>query len=263
MRNMFLVAYLGLFIATSASAITSISVLKGNGFRDDLGYRTDKTTLTIENFGLWELGTVFFYYDITEPTTDDGQPTRRRGAVSNQFFGGIAPTFSLTKMTGSDFRHGPLTDVSIRLEIENGSGNGEFNFQNYFYGLQYDLTVPGFDFVSLNTVIRDNPESRGVGFQIGGFWQMSWDFGRWNRYKFTGFFATSPWDGDQDPENPFTSNRGRYLTTQPQFLYDLGYGLWGKQSRFEIGLEYAYFLERFQQRNKDEKVLQYMVKLSY
>jgi hypothetical protein len=37
-----------------------------------LGYRKDKTTMTIENFAMWELGTVFFYYDITEPTTNDG-----------------------------------------------------------------------------------------------------------------------------------------------------------------------------------------------
>jgi hypothetical protein len=27
-----------------------------------------------------------------------------------------------------------------------------------------------------------------------------------------------------------------------------------------MGFEYAYFLERFQQKDKDEKVLQYMVK---
>jgi nucleoside-specific outer membrane channel protein Tsx len=157
-----------------------------------------------------------------------------------------------------------VKDVSIRLEIENGSGNGSNNFQNYFYGLQYDLLVPGFDFLSLNTVLRDNPNDPGVGMQIGGFWQMTWDYGRWNRYKFTGFFAASPWDGDQDSDKySFFATKGRYLTTQPQLLYDLGYGLWGKQNRLEVGFEYAYFLNRFQLKNKDEKVLQYMVKISF
>lgn len=261
MRNKLLAAVMGLMMGTSAYAV-SISVLKGDNFREDLGYRKDKTTLTLEHFALWELGTVFFYYDITEPTTDDNG-TQEHGAFSNQFFGGISPTFSLTKMTGTEFKYGALQDVSIRLEIENGSGNGDFNFQNYFYGLQYDLAVPGFDFFSLNTVLRDNPNDPGVGVQIGGFWQMTWDYGRWNRYKFTGFFATSPWDGDQDPDLKFLSKRGRYLTTQPQLLYDLGYGLFGKQNRLEVGLEYAYFLNRFQQKDKDEKVLQYMVKMSY
>jgi nucleoside-specific outer membrane channel protein Tsx len=269
MRNKLLAALLGLTLGTSAYAV-SVSLLKGDGFRDDLGYREDKTTMTIENFSMWELGTVFFYYDITEPTTDDNG-TQAHGAYSNQFFGGISTTASFSKMTGKDYSYGALKDVSLRLEIENGSGNGANNFQNYFYGLQYDIAVPGFDFVSLNTVLRDNPNNRGVGFQIGGFWQMTWDYGRWNRYKFTGFFAASPWDGDQDRseqsgfalENyPFTS-KGQYLTTQPQFLYDLGYGLWGKQNRLEVGLEYAYFLNRFQLQNRDEKVLQYMVKISY
>lgn len=270
MRNKLLVALLGLMVGTSAYAV-SVSLLKGNGFRDDLGYRSDKTTLTIENFSVWEYGTVFFYYDITEPTTNDGQPGQRQDAFSNQFFGGISPTFSLTKMTGKDFSYGFVKDVSIRLELENGSGNGQYNFQNYFYGLQYDLAVPGFDFFSFNTVIRDNPENRGVGFQLGLFWQMTWDYGRWNRYKFTGFLATSPWDGDQDRseqrgaalEFAPMSSKGQYLTTQPQLLYDLGYGLWGKQNRLEVGFEYAYFLNRFQQQRKDEKVLQYMTKISF
>ena len=265
MRNKLLAALLGLTFGTSAFAV-SVSLLKGDNFRDDLGYREDKTTMTIENFSMWELGTVFFYYDITEPTTDDGQDSEdsEKPNYSNQFFGGISTTVSFSKMSGKEFSYGALKDVSLRLEIENGSGNGNFNFQNYFYGLQYDIAVPGFDFVSLNTVLRDNPNDRGVGFQIGGFWQMTWDYGRWNHYKFTGFFAASPWDGDQDSDaKPFFAKNGRYLTTQPQLLYDLGYGIWGKANRLEVGLEYAYFLNRFQLKDKDEKCLQYMAKISF
>ncbi len=272
MRNKLLAALLGLTFGTSAFAV-SVSLLKGNNFRDDLGYRKDKTTMTIENFAVWELGTVFFYYDITEPTTDDGNQmnSNRTDAFSNQFFGGLSTTFSFSKMTGKQVSYGFLKDVSLRFEIENGSGTGHFgntvvsnNFQNYFYGLQYDIAVPGFDFFSFNTVLRDNPNDQGVGVQLGAFWQMTWDYGRWNRYKFTGFLATSPWDGDQNSDkHQFFASKGRFLTTQPQLLYDLGYGLWGKQNRLEVGFEYAYFLNRFQLRNHDEKCLQYMMKISY
>lgn len=257
----------GLFTSLAAQAV-SVSFLKGNNFRDDLGYRRDKVTMTIENFSVWEYGNVFFYYDITEPFNKDnglnnqGQPSRQP-KFSNQFFGGISPTFSLTKMTGADWSFGFIKDVSIRLELENGSGNGTSNFRNYFYGLQYDLAIPGFDFAMLNTVLRDNPNDAGVGFQIGGFWQMSWDYGPWRRFKFTGFFATSPWDGDQSFKNKAFAKRGRYLTTQPQLLYDIGYGLTGKPNRIETGFEYAYFINRFQLKNKDEKALQAMVKFSF
>ena len=264
MRNKLLAAFLGLIFIESASAV-SVSFLKGDNFRDDLGYRKDKTTMTIENFAMWELGSVFFYYDITEPTTNDGNNNAaRKDAFSNQFFGGISTAISFSKVTGKSFSYGALKDVSLRLELENGSGNGSNNFQNYFYGLQYDVAIPGFDFFSFNTVLRDNPHDPGVGLQIGAFWQMTWDYGRWNRYKFTGFLATSPWDGDQNSDKyPFFAKNGRYLTSQPQFLYDLGYGLWGKQNRLEVGFEYAYFLNRFQLKDKDEKCLQYMVKMSY
>lgn len=266
MRKLLFAGLMGLTLSTTASAL-SISLLKGDNFRDDLGYREDKTTLTLEHFALWEMGTVFFYYDITEPTTDDGQNFNDsdNDTYSNQFFGGTSVTFSLSRLTGKGISYGILKDVSIRAELENGSGNGNFNFQNYFYGLQYDLAIPGFDFFSFNTVLRDNPNDPGVGTQLGAFWQMTWDYGRWSKFKFTGFVAASPWDGDQThdsskPSKAGFSRKGQFLTTQPQFLYDVGYGLFGKQNRLEMGFEYAYFLERFQQRDKDEKVLQYMVK---
>lgn len=250
-----LVALFYVFVSLSANA-TSVSYLWGNNFREDLGYEKEKFTMTIENFAVWELGTVFFYYDITEPFSHNRQS-------SSQFFGGISPTFSLTKMTGKQWSAGFVKDVSIRLELENGSGNGQFNFRNYFYGLQYDLAVPGFDFFSFNTVLRDSPLDSGVGVQLGAFWQMTWDHGRWNRYKFTGFVAASPWDGDIKKDIPGADPKGRFLTAQPQFLYDLGYGFWGKQNRLETGIEYAYFLNRYQQRGKDEKVVQAMVKFSF
>ena len=242
--------------ASFSASATSVSFLWGDNFREDLGYEKEKLTMTIEHFAVWEKGTVFFYYDLTEPFSAHNGDT-------NQFFGGIAPTFSLSKLSGKSVSSGWLRDVSIRVELENGSGYGANNFRNYFYGLQYDLAVPGFDFVSLNTVLRDNPRQAGTGFQIGGFWQMTWEYGPWSRFKFTGFFATSPWDGNQDPDNKFFAKKGRYLTTQPQFLYDIGYGLTGKPNRIETGFEYAYFLNRYQIRDRDEKCLQAMVKFSY
>jgi nucleoside-specific outer membrane channel protein Tsx len=243
------------FISLQTHAV-SVSFLWGDNFREDLGYEKEKMIMTIENFSMWEYGTVFFYYDVTEPMS-------KQNGDSSQFFGGISPTFSLTKMTGKEVSYGFIKDVSIRLELENGSGSGANSFRNYFYGLQYDLAVPGFDFFSFNTVLRDNPQDGGVGVQLGAFWQMTWEFSQKRRFKFTGFLATSPWDGDTDPKIKVFSNRGRYLTTQPQLLYDLGYALWGKQNRLETGIEYAYFLNRYQLAHKDEKVVQGMVKFTF
>lgn len=256
LRIVSLFILLSMIISQSAHAV-SVSYLWGNTFRDDLGYDEKKLTMTIEHFGVWEYGNVFFYYDITEPFShENGQ--------SNQFFGGIAPTFSLSKISGKEVGYGFIKDVSIRLELENGSGYGVNNFRNYFYGLQYDLAIPGFDFFSFNTVLRDNPRDSGVGVQFGMFWQMSWDFARWSRYKFTGFVATSPWDGDQDPKaSPPFSNHGRFLTAQPQLLYDLGQGITGKPNRIEVGTEFAYFWNRYQLQGKDEACFQALLKLSY
>jgi nucleoside-specific outer membrane channel protein Tsx len=253
--------FLLLILVSSAVQAVSVSLLKGSGYRKDLGYRSTKETVTIENFAMWEYGSVFFYYDITEPRGRD-QGTQY---YSNQFFGGISPTFSLSKILGKQVGYGFIKDVSIRTELENGSGNGAYNFQNYFYGLQYDLAVPGFDFVSMNTVVRDNPRVHGVGFQIGVFWQATHEWGPKSRFKFTGFFATSPWNGNNNRKRggPATDNLGRFFTGQPQLLYDIGHAFTGKPNRVETGIEYAYFLNRFQQYKKDEKVVQYIVKFTF
>ena len=250
-----------LILTSTAAQAVSVSYLNGSGYRDDLGYKPTKETVTIENFSVWEYGTVFFYYDITEPRGRDQGPKY----YSNQFFGGISPTLSLSKVLNKQVSAGFIKDVSLRAELENGSGNGRFNFQNYFYGLQYDLAVPGFDFFSVNTVVRDNPRVHGVGFQIGTFWQMTHEWGQRSRFKFTGFFAASPWNGNNNKKRggPGTDNLGRFFTGQPQFLYDIGYALNGKRDRIETGLEYAYFLNRFQQHHKDEKVIQYIVKVTF
>ncbi len=246
-----------IFLSVNVHA-TSVSFLWGNNFRDDLGYDSKKLTMTIEHFGVWDHGTVFFYYDITEPFSDS------RGD-SNQFFGGISPTFSLSSLTGRKWSYGVIKDVSIRLELENGSGYGQFNFRNYFYGLQYDLALPGFDFFSFNTVLRDNPNRNGVGFQIGTFWQMSWTLSDLTRYKFTGFLAAAPFDGNGTKQefNPMIDRKGRFLMTQPQFLYDLGYLLHGKPDRLEIGIELLVALNRYQLSNRNEYAPQAMIKMSY
>lgn len=258
-----------LVLTLSASAMaTSLSLLHGSNFRNDLGCtgaqgaakkcETERTTYTIEHFGLWEYGTVFFYYDITDPFSE-----QKNG--DNQFFGGTSFTLSWNKMFGLDFGKGVVRDVSFRGEFENGSGNGEFSFRNYFYGLQADLAIPGFDFFSFNTVFRDNPADPGVGVQIGMFWQMSHEWSRWRRFKFTGFLAASPWEGDSDQNGvPFgTDKYGRFLTTQPQLLWDAGNAFWAKPNRLELGAEYGYFLNRFQQKDKSEKVLQALLKVSW
>lgn len=259
MYKLFSLLTLGLLVFSNAHA-TSISVLRGDNFRNDLGYRSSKTTLTIENFAIWDYGTIFFYYDITDPMGRDAGPQY----YSNQFFGGISPTISLSKVTGKQIKYGIIQDVSIRLELENGSGNGQFNFQTYFYGLQADLLVPGFDFFSFNVVARDNPMVHGVGVQLGMFWQSTLEYGQWRKFKLTGFLATSPWDGNNnDKTNPTADPKGRFLTAQPQFLWDLGYALNGKADKTELGIEYAYFLNRYQAYKKDEKSVQAMVKFSF
>lgn len=232
---------------------TTVSLLNGNNFREDQGYEAERTTLTIENFGTWKYGDVFFYYDITDPFAG----YEKNG--SNQFFGGIAPTLSLSKATGKDFSFGIVKDVSLRAELENGSASGDFRFRNYFYGVQLQLEIPYFDFATFFLVARDNPDHDGVGYQMGGFWQITWDYGQWKKFRFMGFAVWGP-EGDVPDEEPFQG--GEFVIAQPQLLYDLG-NTWGEPNAIELGIEYHIAKNRFLIQGADEYAVQAILKLTY
>jgi hypothetical protein len=160
-------------------------------FNDDFNGRGNRTVLSIKAFQAWEYGTMFLYYDITGPwngansKSDGGDDTaNERGG----FFGGITTTVSPKrigeKMTGREFDWGPIADLEIKYEMEHVAKFGMLNY----YGLQWGLKQPFFDFVSVSTVIRDDSVFKGIDFQVGAAWQKSFSLASQD-FIFGGFFS--------------------------------------------------------------------------
>ncbi len=255
--------------APFAMADTSLELLHGWHYNDDFNGDKERTVLTIKTFQPWKYGTFFMYYDITGPfhAPDANVKPNEKGG----FFGSWSVTLSSKQigqaLTGQKWDWGALGDVSLKYELETVSKFGMLNY----YGLQWDLKIPGFDFVSATTVIRDDWSLAGVDLQIGGAWQMTiplWDitdfvfagFVQWGMFgEGHGKFTTGP--DDKGHYTVIAQQGAPFLTSQPQFLIDVGkLARINYDRHFYAGCEYQIALNRYLQKGVNENVAQLMFK---
>jgi hypothetical protein len=254
--------------ASSARADTSLELLQGWGYNEDFNGDTVRTTFTIKTFQYWPYGTFFMYYDITGPFTPPDAnvlPNEKGG-----FFGGTSVTFSIKrigqKIAGTEWDWGALADFSLRYEMEHVSKFGML----HYYGLQYDLAIPYFDFVSTTTSIRDDWSLSGVDLQIGMAWQNTIPLGDITDLVFAGFWQ---WGLFGEGEGSFTVGpdaAGNYLPipvegrpffiTQPQLMVDVLKLARLVPGKIYAGIEYQFAFNRYLQYNVHEHVPQLLFK---
>lgn len=240
------------WVPSTSTNAASLALLHGNSYRPYSGETVSKEILTLDHYGTWKYGSNYFFYDISYPRRKDDRA---------EFFGSISPSFSFSKITQQNWTWGPVTDVSLKLELEHVSGVTPV----YYYGLSYDLKIPGFSFALISTVLRDDPNRPGVGGQLNGAWSIPVDFGRFAQFVFQGFWAAGiiPEGRDQF-----------FLMTQPQWLYDLGPLIGADPRSAQVGVEYSFAINRYLKKGYvtaastsdpgfDERVMQAMVKFSY
>ena len=229
-------------------------------FNEDFNGGGARTVLSIKAFQPWEFGTMFLYYDITGPFNSavaDVPTLNEKGG----FFGGITLTLSgkyfSEKLLGRPLNWGPLSNVSFKYEAEHV---GKFGMLHY-YGLQWDLAVPGMDFVTATTVVRNDHVFRGVDLQVGAAWQKSFALGSQD-FLFTGFFQAGLFgEGAHRNPGPFDLAKGnRFFIAQPQLLWDFGKLIRFTPAKLYLGAEYQIAYNRYLIPDKTENVLQGMIR---
>ena len=189
-------------------------------FNEDFNGGGARTTLTIKAFQQWEYGTMFLYYDVTGPFTP-ASAVRSSPNEKGGFFGGITVTLSpktiMEKVLERKLDLGPLVNVSLKYEAEHVSKFGMLNY----YGLQWDLAVPGMDFVSVTTVIRDDWGYKGVDLQLGAAWQKSFSLGTQD-FLFLGFFQVGVFGEGEGVGELAGTHGNRFFLSQPELLWDFG-----------------------------------------
>ncbi|WNG49371.1 hypothetical protein F0U60_38565 [Archangium minus] len=226
-------------------------------FNKDFNGGGSRTTLSIKAFQAWEFGTMFLYYDITGPFNSaiaDVATLNEKGG----FFGGITLTLSgkyfSERLLQRQLDWGPLTNISFKYEAEHVAKFGMLSY----YGIQWDLAVPGMDFVTATTVVRDDYMFRGVDFQVGAAWQKSFSLGSQD-FKFLGFFQLGLFGEGVHRRDPLQKGN-RFFLAQPQLLWDLGKTITFTPDKLLIGAEYQIAFNRYLIQNKTENVLQGMIR---
>jgi len=254
--------------AAPAAADTSVELLHGWNYNEDFTGDKERTILTIKTFQPWSYGTFFMYYDLTGPfTAPDAKvlPNEKGG-----FVGGTSLTFSIKKIgqaiAREEWNWGALADLSLRYELENVSKFGAL----HYFGLQYDLKFPYFDFVSATSVIRDDWSLAGVDLQLGGAWQITMPLGQVTDVVFAGFFA---WGLFGEGEGMFTASPnpdgsyaeipavGRpFFISQPQLMLDVGKLARIADRKLYAGIEYQLAFNRYLLPGVQENVAQLLFK---
>jgi hypothetical protein len=250
-----------------AAAGTSLELLHGWDFNEDFNGDKERTLLSIKTFQPWSHGTFFMYYDITGPFTapDASVNPNEKGG----FFGGTSVTFSIKKIgqsiAGTEWDWGGLLDWSLRYEIEHVSKFGAL----HYYGMQFDVKIPGFDFVGTTASIRDDWSLSGVDLQLGGAWQMTFPIGSVTDVVFAGFFA---WGLFGEGKGSFVlgDNQSGFVTlpaqglpfflSQPQLMLDVGKLGRVADGKLYAGMEYQIALNRYLQKGVHENVAQILFK---
>lgn len=205
----------------------SLTYLVGSDFQVD---PKTQQTVTFEHVSGWSFGDLFFFVDSIH--YNGGRNAR---GDNSSWYGELSPRFSLGKLSGQAISFGPVKDVLLATTWEFGRGD----LNNYLVGPGFDLAVPGFDFVQLNTYYRraDTPDgARGV-WQITPVWAWTQPLGK-SDLLIDGFID---WVVDNDSRSGAHAN----FKFNPQVKYDLGKAMDWSPKQLYVGVEYDYWKNKY------------------
>lgn len=225
MRNTILAASLAICSFSASAEMQwddfSLTYIKANDY--EVG-DNKREVLTVEHASGHDWGGTFFFLD-HEHFSDD--------TITNYFE--LSPNVSLSYLSGSELSLGPIKDVYIATTWE-----GADTFDNFLYGIGVNLDVPGFQYFNLafykaNNELWVNDEQATLTWALPGKFigqDVVWD----------GFIDWASGSGSQKSELNFTS----------QLKWNLSPML-GFKSPLYVGIEYAYWINKFGIDGVDEK----------
>ena len=188
--------------------------IDANGIHSDV----EQSTITAEYAAKLTYGDFFAFADRTNNDID-----------GNQTYFEVSPRLSLGAVTGQKLELGPIKDVLIATTWEGNTGTSNFN--NYLYGVGFDLAIPYFQYAQLNFYKADNDLSAddyqmtftyGVPFKLG-----SEDF------LVDGFLDWSTAERDHASELNWTTqwkwNVGKHISPETRLYLGVEHSVWNNK----------------------------------
>ncbi len=212
----------------------SLSVLYGGNYKMiPYGKDSEAGTMTLEHVSGHSWGGVFLFVDRIRTKDDPYTET----------YGEFSPSFYLKKFDDSFVK-----SVNAEFTYEFGASAG-MNQDNVLAGIGFDLDIPGMDFFKA-TVYHAWDQSDSFGRSQDD--QLTLSYG-WHHGQFNidGFLDFTPSKG--------SNHKATELNFTPQITYDFGPML-GLKNKVKVGVEYAYWKNKFGVQGQNQNNLSLLLK---
>lgn len=210
------------------------------------GGRERTFILTLQHASGWKFGDNFFFIDYIEDEFGH----------SDNFYGEVYFNLSASKILNKNITIGPIQDIGLVLGYNE---DDDANVKKYLPGIRFAFDFPGFTFANLDITAYID-DSKGVSsggapkendtWHTNFSWQYPFQIGT-AKFSFEGHIEYI-----DDRTNEFGEEASSWVLAQPQFRYDLGHQLYGKENQLFIGTEYQYWNNKLSDRDTDESVFQ-------
>ena len=196
--------------------------------------KSNTTVVSLQHASGYDYGDNFFFIDYSNDDRQDGYQDK-------DFYGEWYSTFSLSKISGSDFSYGAIADVGLTAGF---NAAGDSKVLKYLPGVKLSWQAPGFSFLStLFTAYIDDSEgvARGGAPAETNSWMIDVAWG----YPFTigsqKFNVTGHVEYIAERENEFGEDVKAWILAQPIITWDLGHAMSMKENTLLLGLEWQYW----------------------
>ncbi len=205
--------------------------------------------VTLQHADGWKYGDNFFFMDIINDN-------RRDRFNDSDFYGELYLDLSLSKISGTNIGYGWLKDVGVLMGFNGGANSKIFKF---LPGMRLAWKIPGFTFLNTDfTAYIDHS----AGLAGGGSPSQtdSWMVDVNGAYPLTilgqKFEIIGHMEYIDGRQNELGKDVAEWFLAQPQFRYDLGYGLLGKPNHLYVGTEWQVWIHKAGDKKTYENVPQ-------
>lgn len=191
----------------------SVSYLNGSNYR--VGDK-QRQVLTFEHAAGLSFGDSFFFLDRLHSSNGD-----------RENYAEWSPRLSLSKLSDSSYQFGLVKDVLFSSTVEMSEQQ-----THYLYGVGLDLAVPGFNYLNLN-LLRRNNEQVADNWQLTMVWALPFKLGG-QSFVYDGFLDWFNTTADQ--------RASMNLTSQLKWA---AHEQFGWKHKVYLGVEYVYWRNKF------------------
>lgn len=237
---------LGLCLSWSANwSQTRLEVFTGSGYGvpfagtgNNIHGETDLEVFSFTHASGNQYGGNFFFFDVERQENDQ-----------LQYYGEWSPSVMLGAVSGSPLKLGLLKDMGLMGTLEFAPRS-----LNKLVGAKIALNIPGFAFLDLMPLLREDPNKSGLSFQMSTAWLVPINIGPISA-TFDGFIDYALAEGDSDSREYSAAN----FHTQTAVFVDIAKFV-GQPGLLSVGVEYRYWQNKFGIEGLDEAIPQFGIR---